>query len=108
MDDALQPVDADPMMDFDERDLLRFAEAAGFGEIHLELQVAIKPRSEPEPWETFLRAAPNPKVPTIEEAVNQTLTPAETEEVYTHLPPLVEAGRDVNRLAIAYLWATRL
>ena len=39
----IQPTDTDPMTDFDERDLVRLAEKAGFKEVHLELQVAIKP-----------------------------------------------------------------
>lgn len=36
-----QPINRDPMMNFDERDLLAFAEAAGFGERHLELHADI-------------------------------------------------------------------
>jgi hypothetical protein len=33
---------ADPMIDFNERDLVRFAEAAGFDEVHLQLNVAVR------------------------------------------------------------------
>jgi arsenite methyltransferase len=38
----LQPSERDPMLDFDERDLLRLAETTGFGEILLELQASVK------------------------------------------------------------------
>ena len=44
--DAIQPPDADPMLDFDERDLLRFAEQAGFVPIKLDLEAEIR-ASEP-------------------------------------------------------------
>src|SRR6266487_1302922 len=41
--ERLQPVDTDPMLNFDERDLILFAERTGFKEIHLELEVDVKP-----------------------------------------------------------------
>jgi hypothetical protein len=44
---GLQPPDADPMLDLDERDLLRAAEQAGYTEIHLELRVDIEPQVAP-------------------------------------------------------------
>ncbi len=69
----LQPPDTDPMTDFDERDLLDFAKKAGFKEIHLELQIEIKPPTESD-WDAFMRIAGNPKIPTLEEAISQTLT----------------------------------
>jgi arsenite methyltransferase len=65
----LQPMESDPMLDFDERDLIAFAEKAGFGEIHLEMQVDIKPPTESVVWEAWLRTANNPKIPTLEEAM---------------------------------------
>ena len=38
----IQPLD-DPMLDFDERDLIRFAESAGFFPVNLELRAEIRP-----------------------------------------------------------------
>lgn len=102
----LQPPDTDPMLDFDERDLIAFAEKAGFREIHLELQVEIKPATENN-WETFMRSAGNPKIPTLEEAMQQALTPEETAEFVAHLRPLVETKKGVSRSAAAYLWAIK-
>jgi arsenite methyltransferase len=94
------------MMDFDERDLLKFAEKAGFGEIHLDLQVKIEPK-EPEHWEAFLRSSPNPLAPTLEEAMQEALTPAEAERFTNHLRPLVEQGQGTYRIAVVYLWAIK-
>ncbi len=102
----IQPTDTDPMTDFDERDLLSHAENAGFSEIHLELQAEIKPH-EKEDWSAFIHAAMNPKVPTLEEAMQEVLTPVETEQFANHLRPLVETGQGMHRGAIAYLWAVK-
>jgi len=106
----IQP-DSDPMLDFDERDLIACAEKAGFSEIHLELQIevtplSLRPRSSAD-WSAFLHTAGNPKIPTLEEALQEALTPAETEEFKNHLRPLVEARQGIHRFAIAYLWAVK-
>lgn len=103
----LQPPDTDPMLNFDERDLLQAAEQAGFTETHLELRVDVEPRLPPLAWDAFAHSAGNPLIPTIAEALSQTLSRAETERFQAHLRPLVEAGRGEHRLAIASLWALR-
>ncbi len=103
---SIQPPDTDPMTDFDERDLVRFAEEACFREIHLELQVEIKPH-EGGDWERLINIAGNPKIPTIGEAIHQALMPEEREIFVKHLLPLVEAKQGVHRSAIAYLWAVK-
>lgn len=103
---SIQPPDTDPMTDFDERDLVRLAEEAGFKEIHLELQVEIKPHDGGD-WEKLIRVAGNPKIPTIEEAMHQVLTPEERETFVSYLRPLVDAGQGVHRSAAAYLWAVK-
>ena len=102
----LQPLDSDPMVNFDERDLLAHAESAGFGEIHLDYQAWIKPH-EPRRWEHVFRSSGNPKIPTLEEAINQTLTSSEAEEFVAYLRPRVEAGEGREREAVAYLWARK-
>jgi len=102
----IQPPDADPMTDFDERDLVAQAEKAGFREIHLELEIEIKPQ-EGGNWEEMIRTAGNPKIPTLEEAIQQALTPAEAETFVSYLRPLVESSQGVRRFARAYLWAAK-
>lgn len=104
----IQPPDSDPMLDFDERDLIGLAEKAGFREIHLELQAEIKPNTDHHGWEAMLRTAGNPRIPTLEEAMREALTPVETEAFVTYLRPLVEAKQGIVQLARAYLWATKL
>ena len=101
----IQPPD-DPMLDFDERDLIRLAEEAGFFPVELELNAEIRPL-EASPWNVFVNRSGNPKIPTLAEAMDQALTPEERERVTAHLRPLVEEGRGVWRMAHAYLSAVR-
>ncbi len=104
--ESLQPPDADPMTDFDERDLIASAEQAGFIQVGLELQIEIKPPDDAS-WEAFIHIAGNPKIPTLEEAMQQALTPREREAFIHHLRPLVESRQGQQRSALAYLWAIK-
>lgn len=103
--ERIQPPD-DPMLDFDERDLLQLSEEAGFREAHLELRADIQPL-RPRQWEGFLTTSGNPRIPTFGEAMDQSLTRDELEQFSNHLRPLVEAGKGTWRLALACLWAVK-
>jgi arsenite methyltransferase len=104
---SLQPPGEDPMLDFDDRDLVRHAEQAGFAQIDLELRVTVKNRTQPIRWEQGLRMSGNPLVPTLGEALDRTLSPQEITEFTAYLKPLVESGTSRRRLAVAYLTATK-
>ena len=105
--DRLQPPESDPMLDFDERDLIAWAEQAGFTKVYLELRVKIEPPTQDRPWEVFLRSSGNPKIPTLEEAIEQSLTHAEAAAFVAHLRPLIEMNQGIQRSAVAYLWAVK-
>lgn len=94
------------MSDFNERDLVRFAEAAGFNEIHQQLNVAVR-SPDPMPWQTFINITPNPLMPCLAEAMQQALNPVEEEWFTIHLQPLVEAGQGRRRIATSQLSAIR-
>jgi ubiquinone/menaquinone biosynthesis C-methylase UbiE len=104
--EALQPRDSDPMLDFDERDLVRLAEEAGFFPIELWLKAVIEP-APARSWEGLLDTAGNPNIPTLREAMEQVLTPEERERFTARLRPLVESGQGELRMAFAHLAATR-
>jgi hypothetical protein len=95
------------MMNFNERDLLRHAEDAGFREVHVELVVDVEPGTWVEDWDRLLRTAPNPNARTTEEAIKAALTPEEAERFAAHLRPLVDAGQCLKRSAFAYVRALR-
>src|SRR5262249_59075572 len=103
--DELQP-GSDPMLDFDERDLLSACEGAGFFPIELELRAEIR-AVEPRRWETFVDIAGNPKIPTLSEAMEQALDEDERARFTAHLRPLVEDGRGTWRMAHALLRAVK-
>jgi arsenite methyltransferase len=104
---SIQPPGEDPMLDFDDRDLVRHAEQAGFAQIDLELRITVKNRTQPIRWEQGLRMSGNPLVPTLGEALDRTLSPQEITEFTAYLKPLVESGTSRRRLAVAYLTATK-
>jgi arsenite methyltransferase len=104
--EALQPRESDPMLNFDDRDLVEDAEAAGFERVSLTLEVETEP-PEPMAWHAYLDAAWNPKVPTVREVMEQVLTPQERERYEAHMRPLVESGNGSRRMASAYLLAIK-
>jgi arsenite methyltransferase len=105
--ESIQPPGNDPMLDFDERSLVRYAELAGFAEIDLELRVTVKNGRHPVPWDLALSMSGNPLVPPLGEALERTLSPQEITEFTAHLKPLVESGTGQQRRALAYLAAAK-
>jgi SAM-dependent methyltransferase len=100
----------DPMIDFDERDLLRLAEDAGLVDIRLKYVAEVTespPEWRPRDWDVFLDTAPNPLARTMRESIEAVLTPAEAATVESVLRPQVEAGIGTTRVAHAFLSARK-
>jgi ubiquinone/menaquinone biosynthesis C-methylase UbiE len=100
------------LLDFDERDLLVFAERAGFPKVELIYEATIEEGAGVHfgadvSWDAFLRTAPNPLAPSLAEAMDEALTPEERQRFVEELRPLFEAKRGTARSAVAYLRATR-
>jgi arsenite methyltransferase len=104
--EEIQPP-TDPMLDFDERDLLGLAEAAGFFPVELDYNAQLRPTDVPPSWDVFVNMSGNPLIPTIGDAIDRALTPDERRRFVAHLRPLVEQGRGVWRMAQAYLVAVK-
>jgi arsenite methyltransferase len=102
---AAQP-ENDPMLDFDERDLMRQAEAAGFFPVRVDVRLVVEPQ-EPRAWDGFLESSGNPNIPTFAEAMERALTDEERRRYSDYLRPRVEAGLGRWRMGSAYLWATK-
>jgi arsenite methyltransferase len=97
----------DPMMNFTDKDLVRYAEEASFVEIGLELKVEVKPSTWVVDWDRLLNTSPNPNAHTLGESLVRALTTDERERLTTHIRPLADAGRAVWRSAEAYLTASK-
>jgi arsenite methyltransferase len=97
------------LMDFDERDLFAWAEAAGFSAVRmtLEAEQTNAPRAITEDWDTLLRTSGNPLSPTLGETIAAALSPEEITRLEAHLRPLVQSGGGSSRLACAYLTAVK-
>jgi arsenite methyltransferase len=95
------------LIDFDERDLLRWAEEAGFDEIGMEYEVRIEPSYRVANWEAYERSSGNPLAPTVREAAEAALGPADAGRFLAHLRSENEAGRGIDRYAVAFLWAVK-
>lgn len=100
--------DAHPLLSFDERDLIRFAEDAGFEEIEMDYRAEVGSEPWTKTWETFLRSSGNPLDPTPQEEMNSYLDADERAEFQAYLRPLVEQRPSVpQRRAGAYLRAIK-
>lgn len=100
--------DGDPMLGFDERDLLRWAEQAGFTNITLDHHVRIVSchPSAGTSLQTYLAASPNPMVGSLGDQLDQALTPHEMQQVTQRMNHDLQSGRGQHRQALTYLTAT--
>jgi arsenite methyltransferase len=98
-----------PLLNFDERDLLRFAEEAGFGEIRMDYRAEIK--QEPhwaKSWDTLRRYSGNPLDPTLGEELEAALDDDERAQLEAHLRAELERRPLVPlRMASVYLRAVK-
>ena len=95
------------MVDFDERDLVEWAAAAGFEAVELDYRAEIQVPAEPiADWAALRRMAPNPLAPTYGEAVEAALTPAERDRLEEFLTAAAAAQTPTRRtMAVAFLRA---
>jgi ubiquinone/menaquinone biosynthesis C-methylase UbiE len=85
------------LMGFDERDMVAWADEAGFTDIHVGYEADVD-RKRPElfparRWEAFARSSGNPLEPTVGEAIEAALTPSEARQLVEHLRPSSSAVR---------------
>ncbi|GAB2578209.1 hypothetical protein Aab01nite_10090 [Paractinoplanes abujensis] len=96
-----------PMTDFDERDLLRWAAEAGFDGIEVDYRAQLDVPAEPiGDWAARKAISPNPLAPTYGEAMEAALTAEEYDRLDTRMTQLAQSGTPTRRtLATAYLRA---
>ena len=109
---AYEGAGEETLIDFDERDLIAFADAAGFTTIELDYEAKFAkgddPRWESAPrWDVFIRGSGNPCAPTLDEAMARTLSLDERERFEGYLRPLFEDRKATMRSAVAYLRAAK-
>jgi hypothetical protein len=101
----------DPMLDFDERDLVRAIEDAGFPFVQMQLDYRYGAHTDDPsslvPFDAYLKAAPNPNVPSLLEAMDRVLTAGERERFVAHVRPRFERGERFYRSCVAYIQAQK-
>ncbi|GLR68909.1 hypothetical protein GCM10010909_35910 [Acidocella aquatica] len=97
---------ASPLASYGERDLLRFAQQAGFSRLHLELHMDVRP-NETTDWAVFCATAPHPWAPGLGEILATRFTPQERATLEAALRPEVEAGRLTTASRMVFLSATK-
>jgi hypothetical protein len=98
--------DARPaMIDFDDRDLVRLTEAAGFRRVYVETHSDIQPYAMSD-IDALLDGAPNPNAPTVREVVERVLGADEQRRFLDVLGAAVAAGPGVRRTVAAYVTAS--
>lgn len=107
--DTLEDPATAPMIDFDDRDLVHLAEAAGFECIHVECHIDIDPNSpiRATSLDALLDSAPNPLAPTIRESISAALTTSEQDRFLAHLKRTIAEGAHIRRSAVAYVVARK-
>lgn len=95
------------MIDFDDRDLVRLAEEAGFARIHLACHIDVEPEAfmRDLDLDVLLDRAPNPLAPTIRESIEAALTSPERDRLLDHLRRAHAEEEPLRRSAVAFLVA---
>jgi ubiquinone/menaquinone biosynthesis C-methylase UbiE len=102
--DSLEAIQADPLTNYTERDLLHWLVAAGFVNVHLRLHIDAVP-ALPMPWSAFLRSSPHAGVPAVGDILQARLRPDERVEFERFFRSGIESGTAVERNVNAYLYA---
>jgi ubiquinone/menaquinone biosynthesis C-methylase UbiE len=96
------------LLDFDERDLLRWAERAGFDDLNLTYEASVGPeRTDGLDLDTFLRMSPNPTMPTLGEILDRALAEGDRHRLQQRFAEQLHSGGRRMSFARAYLTGAR-
>jgi ubiquinone/menaquinone biosynthesis C-methylase UbiE len=101
--DTPEAIAATPITNYGERDLIGYAQAAGFIRLHMELHIDIAPTSAPS-WEAFLDMSPHPLASPLR-TIMENASSEERAILEQHLRPGIEAGMALSPARIVYLSA---
>jgi ubiquinone/menaquinone biosynthesis C-methylase UbiE len=95
-----------PIANYSERDMLRFAQLAGFSELHLELHIDTLP-SIVHSWEVFINSSPHPLAPPLSVIMAEQFTAEERQLFERSMRPVVENEKAVTTDRMLYLTAKK-
>jgi ubiquinone/menaquinone biosynthesis C-methylase UbiE len=104
--DTRETIAATAIVNFSERDLLRFVNSAGFEEIHLELHIDVR-RSKITSWDVFIATSPHPLAPPLRTILAERFSAEERTFFEKVLRPIVESGQAISTDRVVYLQANK-
>lgn len=104
--DTEEKIRLSPLANYSERDLVRFAQSAGFGDVHLELHIDLLP-SVVRTWDAFINSSPHPLAPPLSVIMAEQFTPEERQLFERSMRPVVEDPNAVSTDRMAYVRARK-
>ncbi|MFP6560796.1 class I SAM-dependent methyltransferase [Paraburkholderia sp. B3] len=101
-----EDIAANPITNYSERDLVRYAMDAGFTDIHMEFHIDVGP-SPTTSWDVLLKNPPFPWAPPLGELLRNTFTKDEGKRIEQALRPLLTSGQQSFSIRTAFLSATK-
>jgi ubiquinone/menaquinone biosynthesis C-methylase UbiE len=95
-----------PIAGYSERDVIRFAQAAGFTELHLELHIDVL-RSIVRSWDVFINSSPHPLAPPLSVIMAEQFTAEDRLLFERSMRPAVEDPKAVTTDRMLYLTAKK-
>ena len=104
--DTEEKIVGSPIASYSERDMIRFAQSAGFTELHLELHIDTMP-SIVRSWEVFINSSPHPLAPPLSAIMSEQFTAEERQLFERTMRPVVEDPKAVTTDRMLYLTAKK-
>lgn len=104
--DVDEKIRSNPLTNYSERDLVRFAQSAGFVDIHLELHIDVIP-AVVRTWEGFIDSSPHPLAPPLRAIMAEQFTPEERQLLERGMRPVIEDPKSVITDRMIYLTARK-
>lgn len=104
--DTEEKIRACPIVNYSERDLVRFAQDAGLADLHLELHIDMGP-SMMRSWNTFIHSSPHPLAPPLSRIMAEQFSAAERDFFERSMRPVIEDPKAVSADRMAYLTARK-
>jgi arsenite methyltransferase len=95
-----------PIANYSERDMIRFAQLAGFIGLHLELHIDVLP-SIVRTWEAFINSSPHPLAPPLSAIMAEQFTAEERQLFERGMRPVIEDPKTVTTDRMLYLTARK-
>jgi len=95
-----------PVANYSERDMVRFAQTAGFPTLHLELHIDVLP-SIVRSWDVFINSSPHPLAPPLSVIMSKQFTAEERQLFERAMRPVIEDPKAVTTDRMLYLTAKK-